>query len=83
METLKLENVSKSFNHFKAVDEVSFSISQGQMFGLLGPNGAGKTTTMRMIMNIIIPDSGGIKLFGEPFREEHKNRIGLWGNERD
>lgn len=82
METLKLENVSKSFDHFKAVDEVSLSINQGQMFGLLGPNGAGKTTTMRMIMNIIIPDSGSIRLFGEPFREEHKNRIGYLPEER-
>ena len=82
METLRVENVSKSFDQFTAVDGVSFSTSEGQMFGLLGPNGAGKTTTMRMIMNIIIPDSGSIRLFGEPFREAHKNSIGYLPEER-
>lgn len=82
METLKVENVSKSFDQFKAVDGVSFSIGEGQLFGLLGPNGAGKTTTMRMIMNIIIADAGSIRLFGQPFREAHKNRIGYLPEER-
>ena len=52
------------------------------MYGLLGPNGAGKTTTIRMIMNIIAPDHGRIELFGEPFREELKDRIGYLPEER-
>ncbi len=82
MNTVVAENISKSFNSFRAVDNVSFTIRPGSVFGLLGPNGAGKTTTMRMIMNIILPDSGGIHLFGEPFREEHKNRIGYLPEER-
>ena len=56
MQALQIEHISKSFNHFKAVDDVSFSLDEGKMFALLGPNGAGKTTTMRMIMNIIVPD---------------------------
>lgn len=82
MNTVVAENISKSFNGFKAVESVSFTIRPGSIFGLLGPNGAGKTTTMRMIMNIILPDSGGIHLFGEPFREEHKNRVGYLPEER-
>ena len=60
MKVLEVENINKSFGRFKAVDDVSFSITEGVVFGLLGPNGAGKTTTLRMIMNVIIPDSGHI-----------------------
>jgi ABC-2 type transport system ATP-binding protein len=82
MQALKVESVSKTYDSFKAVDNVSFSIEEGRMFGLLGPNGAGKTTTMRMIMNIIIPDSGKIFLFDETFKEEHKDIIGYLPEER-
>ena len=82
MHALKVESVSKTYDSFKAVDNVSFSIEEGRMFGLLGPNGAGKTTTMRMIMNIIIPDSGKIFLFDETFKEEHKDIIGYLPEER-
>ena len=82
MHALKVESVSKTYDTFKAVDNVSFSIEEGRMFGLLGPNGAGKTTTMRMIMNIIIPDSGKIFLFDETFKEEHKDIIGYLPEER-
>lgn len=82
MLTLSVENINKTYDSFRAVKDVSFSIEEGQIFGLLGPNGAGKTTTMRMIMNIIIPDSGIINIFGQPFREEHKNLIGYLPEER-
>ena len=82
MQALKVESVSKTYDSFKAVDKISFSIEEGRMFGLLGPNGAGKTTTMRMIMNIIIPDSGKIFLFDETFKEEHKDIIGYLPEER-
>ncbi|MCB0258322.1 MAG: ATP-binding cassette domain-containing protein [Calditrichaeota bacterium] len=82
MQALQIEHISKSFNHFKAVDDVSFSLDEGKMFALLGPNGAGKTTTMRMIMNIIVPDAGSIRIFGEPFRESHKNLLGYLPEER-
>ncbi len=64
MALLELKSVSKSFGDFKAVDEVSFSMEEGSIFGLIGPNGAGKTTTIRMIVNIIMPDSGAIKFIG-------------------
>lgn len=82
MQALQIEHISKSFNQFKAVDDVSFSLDEGKMFALLGPNGAGKTTTMRMIMNIIVPDAGAIRIFGEPFRESHKNLLGYLPEER-
>lgn len=82
MDALRVENVCKTYDTFKAVDGISFSIQEGRLFGLLGPNGAGKTTTMRMIMNIIIPDSGSIYLFEETFREKHKNIVGYLPEER-
>lgn len=59
-EILKAENISKSFNNILAVNELSFTISEGEIFALLGPNGAGKTTTVRMLMNILKPDTGTI-----------------------
>ena len=80
--TLSLEHVHKSYDEFIAVKDVSFQIMPGQLFGLLGPNGAGKTSLMRMIVNILIPDRGEIHLFGEPFRESTKNRIGYLPEER-
>ncbi len=57
---LEVREVSKSFKDIKVLDNLSFSVKGGETFGLLGPNGAGKTTTMRMIMNILRPDSGEI-----------------------
>ncbi len=60
MNLIQLENVRKQFGNFIAVDDISFSIEKGSIYGLLGPNGAGKTTTLRMIMDIIAPDSGKI-----------------------
>jgi len=82
MQALNVVEVSKTYDNFKAVDQVSFSIEEGKLFGLLGPNGAGKTTTMRMIMNIIIPDKGKIEVLGKPFSEKLKDRIGYLPEER-
>lgn len=61
---IKVENVSKLFGNFRAVDGISFSIQTGEIVGLLGPNGAGKTTTMRMISGFLEPDSGTVKIDG-------------------
>lgn len=82
MQALSVEGVTKFYDEFKAVDRVSFSVQEGRLFGLLGPNGAGKTTTMRMILSIIIPDEGQIRLFNEPFKESLKNIIGYLPEER-
>ena len=81
-ETVRLEHVTKKFGDFVAVSDVSLSIQGGTIFGLLGPNGAGKTTTIRMIMNIIIPDSGSIRILGRPNGEEIARRIGYLPEER-
>ena len=62
---LKVENITKYYGDFKAVDNLSFEVEEGEIFGLLGVNGAGKTTTFRMIMGLLEPDSGSITLDGK------------------
>ncbi|HEY3124213.1 MAG TPA: ATP-binding cassette domain-containing protein [Thermoanaerobaculia bacterium] len=79
---IELENVSKYFGKFPAVDSLSLSVPQGVVYGLLGPNGAGKTTTIRMIMNITAADSGEIRVLGSPMTRQMQNRIGYLPEER-
>jgi ABC-2 type transport system ATP-binding protein len=79
---VSVSGVSKSFNHNLVVDNISFSLRYGEIFGLIGPNGAGKTTTIRMMMDIIRPDSGEISILGERFSELAKNKIGYLPEER-
>jgi ABC-2 type transport system ATP-binding protein len=79
---IELEGVSKAFGRFKAVDDLSFRVPRGAMFGLLGPNGAGKTTTIRMIMSITAPDSGRIQILGHSMDRRTQNRIGYLPEER-
>ena len=67
MNILQLQNLKKYYATQKAVDDISFSIEEGSVFGLLGPNGAGKTTLLRMITGIFYPDSGSITLEGKKF----------------
>jgi ABC-2 type transport system ATP-binding protein len=64
---LELNNLKKYYATQKAVDDISFSIDEGSIFGLLGPNGAGKTTLLRMITGIFFPDSGSIRFDGQAF----------------
>lgn len=80
--TLKLDRVTKSFGDFVAVRDLSLQVSRGRIFGLIGPNGAGKTTTIRMIVNITVPDSGRIELFGQPMSTALQDRIGYLPEER-
>jgi len=82
MSVVEVRRVSKSFGGNRVVDEVSFEVGAGEIFGLVGPNGAGKTTTIRMLMDIIKPDAGELRLFGEPLEEETKNRVGYLPEER-
>lgn len=82
MKVLQVENISKSFGNLKAVDQLSFEIGEGVIFGLLGPNGAGKTTTIRMINNIIIPDSGRISVLNHGDFTTASNYIGYLPEER-
>jgi len=79
---LKLERVVKTYETVRAVDGLSFEARPGEIFGLIGPNGAGKSTTIRMIMNVISPDSGSIRFDGEAFSEAMKRRIGYLPEER-
>ena len=79
---LKVDQVTKSFEHVRAVEALSIHVETGDIYGLLGPNGAGKTTTIRMIMQIIQPDSGKITLGGEPLTLEQKDNIGYLPEER-
>ena len=67
MSILELQHLRKYFSTQKAVDDISFSVDRGQIFGLLGPNGAGKTTLIRMITGIFYPDEGNIQFDGKPF----------------
>ncbi|MGC2762648.1 MAG: ATP-binding cassette domain-containing protein, partial [Candidatus Binatus sp.] len=62
---VEVENLSKTFGEFRAVDNVSFAIERGEIMGMLGPNGAGKTTTIHMILGLITPTSGRIGVFGK------------------
>jgi len=79
---IEVGNLVKHYANVKAVDGVSFSVGEGEIFGLLGPNGAGKTTTIRTIMDIIKPDSGTVRLMGQPMTEASKARIGYLPEER-
>src|SRR5262252_3156704 len=82
MYTIELEKVRKSYDHFVAVDDLSFKIEQGAVFGLLGPNGAGKTSTIRMMIGITAPDSGEIRLFDKPFERKSLEKVGYLPEER-
>jgi len=82
MSSVEVIHVVKSFADKPAVDDLSFSVAQGEIFGLIGPNGAGKTTTIRMMMDIIKPDSGEISIFGEKLSEASKNRLGYLPEDR-
>ena len=77
-----VKNIYKTYGKKAVVSDVSFTVEKGEIFGLIGPNGAGKTTTIRMMMDIIKPDSGEVYVLGEKFREGTKNKIGYLPEER-
>jgi ABC-2 type transport system ATP-binding protein len=82
MSTVELQNVTKTFGKHTAVDSLSLAVPQGTVYGFIGPNGSGKTTTLRMIMNILYPDSGVIQIFGEQLQRACTDRIGYMPEER-
>ncbi len=67
---IEIKNLSKSFKKLKAVDNLSLSVFKGDVFGFLGPNGAGKSTTIRMLLSLIEPSNGEIRIFGKSLREK-------------
>ena len=69
---IEISGLSKRFKDVRAVNEVGFQVQRGDVFGFLGPNGAGKSTTIRMILSLISPTAGSIKIFGKPLSENRK-----------
>ncbi|PLX25896.1 MAG: ABC transporter [Ignavibacteria bacterium] len=81
-QSIALHSVSKSFRKHVAVSELDLFVPRGSVYGFIGPNGSGKTTTLRMIMNILYPDSGDIRVLGEQLSPRIADRIGYMPEER-
>lgn len=78
MTILEIKNLHKMYGSLKAVDDISFSVAAGEILGLLGPNGAGKTSTISMVLGLLLPDGGSIKIFGKDLhahREEALRKV--------
>ncbi len=69
---IRVEELSKTFKDIRAVDRLSFSVTEGEIYGFLGQNGAGKSTTMRMLLSLITPTTGSINIFGKNIRQHRK-----------
>ena len=82
MKVLEVRSVSKSYSQQKALDDVSLSVPEGQIFGLLGPNGAGKTSLIRIVNQITMPDRGDVLFNGDPLCSNHIKAIGYLPEER-
>lgn len=82
MHAIQLESLTKSFNKFKAVNNLSLEVPKGSIYGFIGPNGSGKTTTIRMIMNIFYPDNGNISIMGKKHVGSSHSNIGYLPEER-
>ena len=82
MPVVSLEGITKAYEDKVAVNNLSFSIEPGQMFGLLGPNGSGKTSSIRMMICMTYPDAGTVRLFDRPVARESLNRVGYLPEER-
>jgi ABC-2 type transport system ATP-binding protein len=79
---VELTDVTKAFQSVTAVDKLSLSVPEGSVYGFIGPNGSGKSTTMRMIANILYPDTGSIRVFGREHLHNHNGKIGYLPEER-
>jgi ABC-2 type transport system ATP-binding protein len=79
---LEVQHLSKSYGDFQAVRDLSFAVEPGELLGFLGPNGAGKTSTLRMVLGLLKPDVGSIRLFGAPWSRGVLPRIGYLPEER-
>ncbi|MGA2632507.1 MAG: ATP-binding cassette domain-containing protein [Terriglobia bacterium] len=82
LDAVVLEQVTKRYNSVTAVGGLDLRVREGALFGLLGPNGAGKTTTLRMVMRMLVPDEGSIRIFDQPLSERAQDRIGYLPEER-
>jgi ABC-2 type transport system ATP-binding protein len=82
MNAVEIDRVTKTFGKVAAVNDLSLEVPRGTVYGFIGPNGSGKTTTLRMIMNILYPDRGAIRVFGEALHGACTDRIGYMPEER-
>jgi ABC-2 type transport system ATP-binding protein len=82
MDAIEINQVTKTFGETRAVDGLTLAIPEGAVYGFIGPNGSGKTTTMRMIVNILYPDEGTIRVFGEQLAGGRSPHIGYLPEER-
>ncbi|MCK5029103.1 MAG: ABC transporter ATP-binding protein [Bacteroidales bacterium] len=73
---LQINNLSKNYGNIRAIENVSFEVKKGEVYGLLGPNGSGKTTTLAVIMGILNPNGGSYEWFEQPFSKMSRRRIG-------
>ena len=74
---LEVKNLTKKFGRFTAVDDLSFEVQKGQVFGILGPNGSGKTTTLSMVLSLLEPTAGNVSLFGSDNLVEGRKKMGV------
>jgi ABC-2 type transport system ATP-binding protein len=79
---VEISNITKAFEAVTAVDHLSLAVPEGSVYGFIGPNGSGKSTTMRMIANILYPDSGTIRVFGQERSGTRSGEIGYLPEER-
>ncbi len=82
MDAVALHDITKTFDGRRAVDALTLTVPAGSIYGFIGPNGSGKTTTLRMIMRILHPDSGAIRVLGEERHEAYTERVGYLPEER-
>jgi ABC-type multidrug transport system ATPase subunit len=73
---LELRGLTRRYGDLVALDDLTFTVAEGQMFGFVGPNGAGKTTAMRIILGVLAPDAGEVRWRGQPMNDEIRRRVG-------
>jgi ABC-2 type transport system ATP-binding protein len=79
---LELQGLTRRYGDLVALDDLSFTVAEDQMFGFVGPNGAGKTTAMRIILGVLEPDAGQVRWRGRPMTAEMRKRIGYLPEDR-
>lgn len=82
MNAIQIRNVSKTFGSHRAVSDLTLDVPTGSIYGFIGPNGSGKTTTIRMILNILVPDTGAITVLGQPSQSTIRDDVGYLPEER-
>jgi ABC-2 type transport system ATP-binding protein len=81
-DVLELQGLTRRYGDLVALDDLSFTVAEGQMFGFVGPNGAGKTTAMRIILGVLAADAGEVRWRGQPMSDEIRRRVGYMPEER-